>query len=100
MVTVLRLALPVMVRRHNERTGIVLPVAAPVAQGIEHCPPEAVAQVRILPGAHNIAGGDALESASPFWFSEVSPSSVVRGQVLAELQSSIMNVGPKPTEVI
>jgi hypothetical protein len=27
------------------------PSPAPVAQGIEHCPPEAGAQVRILPGA-------------------------------------------------
>src|SRR5947208_12084531 len=30
-----------------------LPGLAPVAQGIEHRPPEAVAQVRILPGAPN-----------------------------------------------
>ncbi len=32
--------------------GTLSPVAAPVAQGIEHRPPEAGAQVRILPGAH------------------------------------------------
>ena len=31
--------------------GNVWPPGAPVAQGIEHCPPEAGAQVRILPGA-------------------------------------------------
>src|ERR1700709_1660665 len=31
---------------------------APVAQGIEHRPPEAVAQVRILPGARSIPRPD------------------------------------------
>jgi hypothetical protein len=30
---------------------------APVAQGIEHRPPEAVAQVRILPGALSVSAG-------------------------------------------
>ena len=44
-------------RRNAVRSIVVdtdpglLPVQAPVAQGIEHRPPEAVAQVRILPGA-------------------------------------------------
>ena len=34
-----------------DKVGALL---APVAQGIERCPPEACAQVRILPGAHTI----------------------------------------------
>src|SRR5918912_189693 len=33
------------------RTDTLVPARAPVAQGIEHRPPEAGAQVRILPGA-------------------------------------------------
>ena len=40
-------------RRRPAGAGLVTSVLprAPVAQGIEHCPPEAGAQVRILPGA-------------------------------------------------
>src|SRR5437763_13616675 len=33
---------------------------APVAQGIEHRPPEAGAQVRILPGAHLLTSTNAI----------------------------------------
>jgi hypothetical protein len=33
-------------------------IQAPVAQGIEHCPPEAGAQVRILSGALNHDEGE------------------------------------------
>ena len=47
--------------------------AAPVAQGIEHRPPEAGAQVRILPGALPMANIQACPDS-------FSPSSATTGQ--------------------
>src|ERR671935_9562 len=53
------LAVTVLARVSNgartNRTGSLCLLRAPVAQGIEHRPPEAVAQVRILPGAPGLS---------------------------------------------
>jgi hypothetical protein len=44
--------------------GSVVPLA-PVAQRIEHRPPEPVAQVRVLPGARGALVAETAEPASP-----------------------------------
>jgi hypothetical protein len=45
--------------------GSMVPELAPVAQGIEHTPPERGAQVRILPGAQTKGVRDSHQGQPP-----------------------------------